>query len=298
MSERVTVVVRTKNRSEFLSRALDDVAAQQFADWRVVVVNDGGDRQEVDRVVANSIIAERVSVVDSAIPQGRCSAANTGIGVARGEYVVLHDDDDRWDPSFLARTTEWLDTHPDDMGVMVSTAIVYEQKVESAWQEVRRVPFWQGMNRVSLSELLEINRAVPISFLYRRKLHDQVGWYDESLDAVEDWHFYLRIVPRFTIGFIAGRPLAFWAQRPSATGADANSMFDLHDQHLRDDLIVRDRELSAWTAQNGVGLPLYMAYLHRETRENIRRIVGEELDARRPETFLGRLRRRLRGHST
>lgn len=293
VAERVTVVIRTKNRPAFLRRALADVSAQEYAGWHIVIVNDDGDRREVDRVVAEAAVAN-VTVVDSAAPHGRCCAANTGLRAARGEYVVLHDDDDRWHPAFLGETVRWLDEHPGDIGVMVSTAIIYEEHDGDRWREIDRVPFWRGMTRISLTELFEINRAVPISFLYRRELHDIVGWYDESLDAVEDWEFYLRVIPRFPVGFIAGEPLAYWVQRPTARGAEANSMFELGDDHVRDDMLVRDRELARWVDKNGAGLPLYLAHLQRQLREDLRNLLVSELDARRPESFRQRWQRRLR----
>jgi glycosyltransferase involved in cell wall biosynthesis len=37
------VIIRTKNRPLFLARALDDVLAQEFSDWHLYVVQDGGD---------------------------------------------------------------------------------------------------------------------------------------------------------------------------------------------------------------------------------------------------------------
>lgn len=286
---RVSVVVRTKDRPVFLRRALADIAAQTFGDWEAVVVNDGGNGEAVRAVADASPFAGRVRVIDSAAPGGRCAAANAGVRAAAGEFVVLHDDDDRWHPDFLARTSEWLDAHPNDVGVMVSTAIVYEEKRGATWVEVERTPFWAGMSRLSLIELLEINRAVPISFLYRRSLHDRAGVYDESLDAVEDWDFYLRVVAVGSVGFIPGEPLALWTQRPRAHGAAANSMFALGEQHTRDDLLVRDRALSTWINDNGPGLPLYMAFIERRivesTRVEIDRLradLGRELDARHP----------------
>ncbi len=285
-----------------MQRALDDVAAQKFTDLEVVLVNDGDGGEHLRDIAARSGV-NTVRVVDTVEPRGRCRAANLGIRESRGEYVVLHDDDDRWHPEFLSRTVERLDADTGCAGVMTSTAIVLEERDGSAWREIDRVPFWSGMERVSLTELLEINRAVPISFLYRRSVHDAVGWYDESLDAVEDWDFYLRVLPRFPIGFISGPPLAYWVHRPGATQSEANSTLGLQHEHIRDDLMVRDRELTSWVEQNGTGLPLYLAHLQRQTverlseqmrtivRDEVRRIVAEELEARSP---LGRRWRRMK----
>ena len=263
---RVSVVVRTKDRSVFLRRALADIAAQTFTDWDVVVVNDGGDGAVVRSVAADSPSASRVTVIDSQAPGGRCAAANAGIRVATGEYVVLHDDDDLWHPDFLARTTAALDASPADAGVMVETEIVYERADGAGWVQTHRAPYWQGMTAVSFTALLEVNRAVPISFLYRRALHDELGPYDETLDTVEDWDFYLRVTAKYPLVFLGGTPLAFWTQRPAATGADGNSMFELASQHERDDLAVRDRALREWVIENGPGLPLYIASVEKRIR--------------------------------
>ncbi len=87
--------------------------------------------------------------------------------------------------------------------------------------------------------------------LYRRSIHDEIGWYDESLDAVEDWDLYLRILRAGEIGFLPGEALAFWTQRPDATGLDANSMFALTEAHAADDARVRDRALAEWVGREG-----------------------------------------------
>lgn len=304
MTSRVGIVVRTRQRPEFLRRALADIAAQTFSDFRVVVVNDGGDAGVVDDVVAASELSA-VTVRHLVSGEGgRCIAANLGVRDSDAEYVVLHDDDDRWHPEFLARTVAWLDENPADAAVAAPTEIVYEEMRAGAWTEVGRAPFWAGMQRISLIEMLSVNRAVPISVLYRRRIHDDVGWYDESLDAVEDWDFYLRILRAERIGFIPGEPLAYWTQRPEATGLDANSMFALTAEHAADDARVRDRALQEWVRREGAGLPLYLASAHAEMiahvdrrfdelraglREDVRGDVRREIDAHQP--VLSRLRR-------
>lgn len=302
MPSRVSVIVRTKNRPEFLARALADIAGQTFGDVVVLVVNDGGDSTVAAQIV--SAAGVDVRLIDTAAPGGRCVAANTGVAAADGsEFVVLHDDDDLWDPRFLERTVAWLDAHPEDVGVAVATAIAYEQRIDGAWVETSRVPFWEGMTRVSLTDMLDRNRVVPISLLYRRRVHDEVGGYDERLGTVEDWEFLLRVLGRHSVGFIPGEPLAIWTQRPSATGVASNSMFALENRHAEDDALVRDRELAAWTSANGVGLPLYLAGMERRlvnhvdaSADRLREQIRADIDSHQPiASRLRRLRRRLGG---
>jgi len=308
MTARVGIVVRTRRRPDFLRRALSDIGTQTYADHRVIVVNDGGDPAEVEAIVAEAAFEVSVlHIVDGA--GGRCVAANRGVREAGTEYVVLHDDDDRWHPEFLTRTVSWLDATTSDAAVAAPTEIVYEEKRGGAWVEVGRAPFWAGMQRISLTEMLSVNRAVPISVLYRRSIHDEIGWYDESLDAVEDWDLYLRILRHGGIGFLPGEALAFWTQRPDATGLDANSMFALTEAHAVDDARVRDRALAEWIGREGDGLPLYLAALQAElkahvderlaesaarVRAEIRDDLRHELDAHQPLwSRVRRLRRRI-----
>lgn len=302
MPRSVGVVVRTANRPDFLRRALADISRQTLTDASVVVVNDGGAPELVREVVAASAIADRTDVVDTVAPGGRCAAANTGIAHLTSQYVVLHDDDDLWDPNFLERTAAHLDAHPEHVGVGVATEIVYEEFRAGEWVEVSRIPFWGDLEELRLIDMLDKNRAVPISLLYRRALHDDVGPYDERLGAVEDWEFYLRALSRYAFGFIGGAPLAFWTQRPGVHGAAGNSMFTLGDQHSHDDLEVRDRELRAWVSREGLGMPLYIAEMERRLREEMRRGFDRQLEAMRAEidahqpvlSRLRKLRRRLR----
>lgn len=279
---RVGIVVRTKNRPWFLTRALEDIAAQTWSDWAVVVVNDGGDRSRVESALAavDADVRRRVAVIHGATTRGRAASANAGVEALDSEFVVLHDDDDLWHPSFLARTVEWLEGHPDDAGVVVRTDIVYERERDGAFREVGREPMWPGLEEITYSDMLRINRAVPISFLYRRSLHDEVGGYAEELDVVEDWEFNLRVTLRRHVGFLDGEPLAFWMQRSAVAGDLGNSVVAMRGAHDRFDKRVRDDALREWVAANGAGLPLYLTrFIEDEVARqlDLRRTLGQRL---------------------
>lgn len=293
---RVGIVLRTKNRPWFLARALADVVAQEFSDWHVHIVNDGGDPDPVDSCVADLEIdqRERVSVTHNIESLGRSAAANRGVDALDVEFIVLHDDDDLWHPRFLTETVAWLDAHPDDVGVVVRTEIVFEVATDhGGFTESTREVFWADIDEITYIDLLEVNRWVPISYLYRRSLHARVGLYDESVHAAEDWDFGLRTLIRHRVGFLDGVPLAFWMQRRDVLGELGNSMFTLADDHERYDKRIRDNALREYAATHGAGLVLYLTRLIRDDlRAIVREEVVRELDARPSD--MDRVRRRFR----
>ncbi|MFK4836157.1 glycosyltransferase family 2 protein [Microbacterium sp. ZW T2_14] len=279
---RVGIVVRTKNRPWFLRRTLRDIAAQQFADWEICIVNDGGDPAAVDEAVLKlpDATRERVRVHHNRQPTGRSAAANQGMRDLDTEFAVLHDDDDLWHPAFLERAVSHLDAHAEDIGVMARTEIVYESADGDGFVEVGRAPFWPQLAEITYADLLQVNRAVPISYLYRRVLHDEIGFYREDLHAAEDWEFNLRTALRYHIGFIDGEPLAYWMQRRGVDGELGNSMFALAAEHDHYDRLVRDEALRAHVIAQGPGLALYLTrFIQDEVARQLdeRRSLGQHL---------------------
>ena len=103
-SPRVSIVTRTKNRPALLGRAIDSALAQTLKSWEMIIVNDGGESAPVDALVKKAAkqAAGRIRVVHNKKSLGMEAASNCALKVARGEFVVIHDDDDSWQPAFLA----------------------------------------------------------------------------------------------------------------------------------------------------------------------------------------------------
>ncbi|WAP51752.1 glycosyltransferase [Arthrobacter sp. ATA002] len=262
------MIVRTKDRPQFLQRALNNIFSQTYRGIRVVVVNDGGSPERVADVLALFPEASRalVTVVTHEQSRGMEAASNAGIRSCDSEYIAIHDDDDLWHPEFLERTVRYL-ADSSDAGVVVRTNIRYEEIDGDEIRETGSVPFWGDMQQISLGEMLQVNRAVPISFLYRRSLHEELGYYDERMDVCGDWEFNIRVLSRQPIGFLDGEVLAFWSQRPAASGADANSIFDKAADHRRFDRYVRDEYLRRDLSNGGLGVLLEVSCMMNEQKE-------------------------------
>lgn len=269
----VAIIMRTKNRSLFLERAIKDVLAQTFRDWFLVIVNDGGDADAVDGIVGrySEQLGESVLVLHNAESLGMEAASNLGIRSSESTFIAIHDDDDEWRPDFLDTTVNHLESS-EDGGVMVRTEVVYERITDSTVEVLGREILEPEVTRITLSSLIHHNRAVPISFLYRRRVHEVIGYYDEALDVVGDWEFHLRFVQEFSIGFIDGEPRAFWNQRPGLTGELGNSVIDRAKEHRVFDEVVRENYLKKDVADHGLGMMMSISMMHREVLDSNREL--------------------------
>ncbi|MFT3798447.1 MAG: glycosyltransferase [Microbacterium sp.] len=260
---RVSIIVRTRNRLDLLARAIDDIFAQTFDNVEVIVVDDADDADDGAAFVAAlpQGRAERVRLVSRAGQQhGRWLAANSGLEAVRGEFISLHDDDDYWDPEFLARTIDFLDANPGTPAVCSRTTIVIERpNAAGELTQTDAYPFLPELSGISLIDMLRANRIPPISMLYRRSLHDELGPYDSSLRYLGDWAFYLAIVAKHPIGLLEGAPLAFWSLRPESVGDDSNSISAERSRAATDDAI-RDAFVRRGIDDHGMALFVHVAH--------------------------------------
>lgn len=278
-SPTVAILVRTKDRPRFLSRTLENIAQQTFTDYTVCVINDGGDEQATRAVIeasplgSNAQDSSRVQLLTT-VGGNMEAASNAGLAATTSEYVAIHDDDDLWAPEFLERTVAALE---ENGALMCTTRIVERYERENAdgeFEVYEERIFHDGLPGIGLQFLFRTNRAVPIGILYRRSLHELVGFYDESLPVVGDWEFNMRAASVADI-LLVDEPLAYWSLRPDAEGAEANSVKRQAD-HARFDSLVRARAIRE-DLQSGArpGAYLYQAHLAADLERRV--IDGHDL---------------------
>lgn len=210
----VAVITRTKNRPQYLARARQSVESQGSAELVHVIVNDGGDAAEVERVMQGSKFAQLIHLQTSV---GRGAAANVGLKQSRSTLVVFHDDDDTWAPGFLTRVVAaWK--QGGRRGVITGA----ERIVEKDLVELRREPFFPHLEALSLADVARENCFVNLAFVAERAAIAEVGGYDETLPLYEDWDFNLRFLQRFDVTYVR-EPLARYHHREVASGAAQNS---------------------------------------------------------------------------
>ncbi|MBQ7402389.1 MAG: glycosyltransferase [Lentisphaeria bacterium] len=276
--KKVAVITRTKNREILLHRARMSVAKQTFKDLIWVIVNDGGERPGVD-AIAEQARAEgiEVLVLHHEQSKGMEAASNAGIRACDSDYIIIHDDDDSWEAEFLERTVHFLETEPIFAGVITHTLLVNEVIEETGPRTTSSYGFNTWLKSVYLMELLMNNSFPPISFLYKRKIYEKVGGYNESLPVLGDWDFNIRFLQHGDIGVIP-ELLALYHHRDTITDVNdayGNTVNAGIQKHVRYDAILRNHYLR--TDPAGLGVLVNLAVMTNWQNSKIDKITVPQL---------------------
>lgn len=117
-SPRVSVILPTHNRASVLDRAVRSVFEQTFNDLELIIVDDGSE-DETEALVGR-IEDPRIVFKSHDANRGPAAARNTGIALARGEFLAFQDSDDEWLPQKLECHLEAFSTLGPDVAVTYS----------------------------------------------------------------------------------------------------------------------------------------------------------------------------------
>jgi len=104
----ISVVMPLYNKEREVARAIRSVLAQTFADFELIVVNDGSTDRGAEAVT--TFKDPRIRLVHQE-NLGVSAARNCGVAEARAELVAFLDADDEWLPEFLSTTMRLYTTH-------------------------------------------------------------------------------------------------------------------------------------------------------------------------------------------
>ena len=240
----VSVVLIFLNEQRFLSEAVESVVAQSFADWELVLVDDGSTDQssEVARNYARRM-PDRVRYLDHPghENQGMSASRNLGIGSARGEFVAFLDGDDVWIHDKLARQVAILRACP---------AAGFVAGVKEFWFSWTGLPgdgtrdvrqqFPMAADQLVhppqlLKAFLQDESAVLLDVLLRRSVIEAVQGYEESFRGLyEDQVFHAKLCLRYPAWLTSDVGVRY-RQHPMscAISSDPHRKREAREQYLR-----------------------------------------------------------------
>ncbi len=263
---RITVVIPTRNRAEFLPGAVASALQQTVTDLEVVVVDDGSTDSTPATCRALASVDPRVRVLAQE-HRGPSAARNTGLAAARGEWVAFLDDDDLWLPEALATLLQATSSSTEAVACLAWR--FFCEAPGPSWDAVLGDPLrfrlepWPPGNPPDPAYLRDflLRPLAPIhAGLFRTATLSSVGGFDERRWAAEDYDLWLRLALRGPIRVLSQRLALYrWhSQQATATLArQARETREALEQFLA-------THPEGWDAAGRGRLQRRLAFLHRE----------------------------------
>ena len=185
----VSVIIPTFNRLDSLPRAIESVLSQTKTAEELIVVDDGstdGTGNWVKETYPDVILIQQAN-------QGVSAARNAGIRRATTEWIAFLDSDDVWLPTKLAKQLLVLDATPDYKICHTEERWIYNGQERPVATPYKKQAGW------IFEACLPVCAISPSTVLIHRNVFDQVGLFDESLPACEDYDLWLRVTSRMPV---------------------------------------------------------------------------------------------------
>ncbi|MDA8105738.1 MAG: glycosyltransferase [Nitrospiraceae bacterium] len=181
------MIIACLNVADTIAEQLEALAAQQWGETWEVIVADNGCTDETVRIVKQySECLPNLRIVDAAARRGKSFALNTAARAARGESLVFCDADDEVAPGWVAAMGRALSQHE-----FVACRMDIE-KLNSLWvRKTHRNPQSDGIQQYTYPRYLPHAGGSTIGV--KRRLHEEVGGFDETMIRLQDTDYCWRI---------------------------------------------------------------------------------------------------------
>jgi glycosyltransferase involved in cell wall biosynthesis len=236
----ISVVLPTYNRAESLRRAMDSVLGQTWSDLELIVVDDGS--TDDTQHVIERIEDQRLRYIHYPQRRGASAARNTGLKVAKGDFIAFQDSDDQWMPEKLELQLEAFKRLPEPYGVVYTGY----RKIDSlghsrsfptlAASLSDQAPYSNLKLQGSIHPRLLRGNLIPTqTAMVRQDCFTLVGGFDDRLPRFQDWDIWLRLARRYQFKLLR-RPLVNIYFTPHSISTDwaalTNAFEVLLEKHL------------------------------------------------------------------
>jgi glycosyltransferase involved in cell wall biosynthesis len=198
----ISVVLPFYNGKEFVKETLESIASQTFANFEVIVVDDGSANKEHTEYLHAAIRALndprfKYFYKDNG---GLSSARNFGLKAAAGSWIAFIDQDDLWDAKKLERQIAVAKAHPEAKFVFSDGKMIGD--VNEDMKVASKNGLREGFVKDTYTRLLKGNFVICSSVLFDKRLLEKTGYSNPCFKIVPDYEYILRFAAQTDFYFV------------------------------------------------------------------------------------------------
>ena len=179
-----SVVIPIYNRKNFFRICVDSVLNQSYQNFEIFIIDDGSDDGTI--ALMSEYINKGINYIRISENKGVSYARNLGISLAKGKYLAFLDSDDKWDKKKLEISYNYISKFP-DFKIFHS-----EEKWIKAGKELKQKKKHKKPEGFIYEDCLKLCCIGMSTSVVDSKLFEEIGVFDENLQACEDYDFWLR----------------------------------------------------------------------------------------------------------
>ena len=214
----VSIILPTFNGSRYIRESIQSCLDQTHAHLELIIMDDGSRDNTVQ--IIRSFQDPRLKLISLEKNQGHIHALNQGFAVSQGEYLTWTSDDNYYAPQAIKRMLEELTGSKADF-------------VYSRYNVIDESGNILRQGRSEDPAYLDIDNCVGGCFLYRRKVYETIGDFNQDAFLAEDYEYWLRVRAKFKMQKI---DVVFYSYREhpqSLTGVNKEEKVQEQVQRIR-----------------------------------------------------------------
>jgi len=190
---KITAILPTWNRAEWLEKSIQSVLDQTFGDFELVVVDDASTDSTAEIIERYS---GKIRTMVFSENRGVSAARNAAIKNSDSEWIAFLDSDDFWHPDKLQKQIAQTKMRPacplhftDEIWIRNGVRVNPKKKhqIKDGW-----------IFQPSLALCL----MAPSTVILRRELFEVHGLFDENLPVCEDYDLWLRLTAQHPVALL------------------------------------------------------------------------------------------------
>ena len=175
----VSIVIPCYNQAPYIAETVDSVLAQTYTGIEVIIVNDGStdhSDEEIRKILKTSPQIKYLQLENGGVSRAR----NKGIESASGALILPLDADDLIAAEYVEMAVREFEKDPEL--VVVTAQGKFFGKEEGDW----------NLEEFSMKKMLHGN-VIFCPSVFRKNDWRAVDGFDETMNHLEDWDFYIRL---------------------------------------------------------------------------------------------------------
>lgn len=207
----VSIIIACYNDAQYIEQTVNSALNQTYANKEIIVVDDGSN--EETKVVLRKI-EPKITKLITQENKGQSTARNRGIKEAKGEFILVLDSDDYFEPTFCEKAIKVFES---DEEIKIVTCFV-NRIVENNKIEVFKPKGGK------IKDFLSYNCAMGSSMFIKTNWKNIDGYDEVMRKGFEDWEFYIRLLKNGGSTYVIPETLFNYRLRKDSTTSKANKI--------------------------------------------------------------------------